>query len=744
MRWDNLRLDDQLAADQDGDGETLFPAGRRDVALPLIERGAVARTFDTPGFRGMTFYEVQAKSVVNRVPESSRMSFRWTINPYRGCQHACAYCLSGLTPILMADGRTKPLAEVQVGDAIYGTIREGYYRRYALTTVLAHWSTVKPAYRVILEDGTQLACSGDHRFLTQRGWKHVTGAESGPFQRPFLTVNNKLMGVGGFAEPPKDTPSYRRGYLCGMIRGDGAIGHYQYPGRVPGGGKEVHRFRLALADREGLERTADYLADVGIACREFNFSEESAIRRPVTAIRTSRRADVRTIEWLIGWPENPTLDWRKGFLAGIFDAEGSYGGILRISNTDPEIISWTISSLVALGFDYVVEPSTRPNGLRYIRVRGGLREALRFFHTVDPAITRKRSIDGVALKSDAKLGVAAIEPLGLELPMYDITTGTGDFIADGVVSHNCFARNSHTYLDLDAGADFDTKVVVKVNAPELVRKKLASPTWPGEHIAMGTNVDCYQRAEGRYRLMPGIIGALKDAANPFSILTKGTLILRDIDLLAEAAEVTDVGLNVSAGFVDKELWRSVEPGTPAPGRRLEACAALNDRGLRCGVLMGPVVPFLSDSPAQLEAAVSQIAAAGATQVTPIVLHLRPGTREWFFRWLGANHPGLVRRYLELYGRSAYTPKSYQARIAGQVRELADKYGIGRPRPGYGHGRRPVRDPSAPPAAGDPVTPRPPTAVPRPPAPPLRPPAAAEPAALSPVMSPERSEQLTLL
>ncbi|HYB13996.1 MAG TPA: Rv2578c family radical SAM protein [Streptosporangiaceae bacterium] len=345
MRWDHLRLDDQLAADQQAvGGDTLFPSARRDVALPLIERGAVARTFDTPGFRGMTFFEVQAKSVVNRVPEASRMPFRWTINPYRGCQHACAYC---------------------------------------------------------------------------------------------------------------------------------------------------------------------------------------------------------------------------------------------------------------------------------------------------------------------------------------------------------FARNSHTYLDLDAGADFDTKVVVKVNAPELVRKKLASPGWQGEHIAMGTNVDCYQRAEGRYRLMPGIIGALKDAANPFSILTKGTLILRDIDLLAEAAQVADVGLNVSVGSVDTELWRSVEPGTPAPGRRLEACATLNERGLCCGVLMGPVIPFLSDSPAQLEAAVSQIAAAGATQVTPIVLHLRPGIRDWFFGWLRAHHPGLVGRYLDLYGRSAYAPKAYQARISGQVRELADTYAIGRPRPGSGHGRRPV-------------------------------------------------------
>jgi DNA repair photolyase len=345
MRWDHLRLDDQLAADPEaGEGDTLFTAPRRDVALPLIERGAVARTFDTPGFRGMTFYEVQAKSVVNRVPEASRMPFRWTINPYRGCQHSCIYC---------------------------------------------------------------------------------------------------------------------------------------------------------------------------------------------------------------------------------------------------------------------------------------------------------------------------------------------------------YARNSHTYLELDAGRDFDTKVVVKVNAPELVRKKLASPGWQGEHIAMGTNVDCYQRAEGRYRLMPGIIGALRDAANPFSILTKGTLILRDIELLAEAAQVTDVGLNVSVGFVDKELWRSVEPGTPAPGRRLEACAALNERGLGCGVLMGPVIPFLSDSPAQLEGAVRQIAATGATQVTPIVLHLRPGTRDWFFGWLRASHPGLVGRYLDLYGHGAYAPKAYQARISGQVREFADKHGVGRPGPGFGHGRRAV-------------------------------------------------------
>ena len=244
----------------------------------------------------------------------------------------------------------------------------------------------------------------------------------------------------------------------------------------------------------------------------------------------------------------------------------------------------------------------------------------------------------------------------------------------------CFARNTHTYLDLDAGHDFDTQIVVKVNAVELLRRELRSARWTGEHIAMGTNVDCYQRAEGRYRLMPGIITALTEAANPFSILTKGTLILRDIDLLARAASVTEVGLNVSVGIVDKSLSRSIEPGTPSPDRRLAACAALGERGLRCGVLMGPVVPFLSDSPGQLDEAVRKIASTGATHVSPIVLHLRPGAREWFLRWLGAHHPELVDPYRDLYGSRAYAPASYQRRIAEQVAELARKHCVGQTTP----------------------------------------------------------------
>jgi len=271
---------------------------RRDaVDLPLFEAPAVARTFDAPEFRGVTFYEVEAKSILNRVPASSRMPFEWTINVYRGCSHACSFCLSGDTPILMADGRTKPLADVRVGDAIYGTEFVGRHRRYTFTRVLDQWSTTKPAYRVVLDDGTELVTSGDHRFLTDCGWKHVAPLEQGR-QRPHLTVNSKLLGTGGFASPPQDESEYHRGYLCGIIRGDGHLGSYTYqrPGRAHG---NVHRFRLAMTDLQALQRARTYLAQVHVPTSEFVFQEAVGNRKQVDAIRTSSYGAVTAIMQLI-------------------------------------------------------------------------------------------------------------------------------------------------------------------------------------------------------------------------------------------------------------------------------------------------------------------------------------------------------------------------------------------------------------------------------------------------------------
>ncbi|MER7079600.1 Rv2578c family radical SAM protein [Saccharopolyspora kobensis] len=243
----------------------------------------------------------------------------------------------------------------------------------------------------------------------------------------------------------------------------------------------------------------------------------------------------------------------------------------------------------------------------------------------------------------------------------------------------CFARRTHTYLDLDAGHDFDSKIVVKVNAGALLRKELAHPRWAGEPIAMGTNTDPYQRAEGRYRLMPEIISALRDRANPFSILTKGTLILRDADLIVQAAGVAPVSVAVSIGSVDERLWRAVEPGAPSPRRRLDVVRRFADAGIGCTVLMAPILPGLSDGPEQIDATVRELVAAGAERIVPLLLHLRPGAREWFRDWLQREHPELVPLYSRLYRNGSYLPKSYQRGVLALVEEAKRRHGVRPPR-----------------------------------------------------------------
>ncbi len=673
MRWDNLS-----APPDEGTPDRAAPAA---PPLPLALPGAVTRTFDTPDFAGMTFYEVQAKSIINRVPGQSRVPFEWTINPYRGCSHACVYCLGGDTPILMADGRTKAISELEPGDRIYGTRRRGAYRHYVVTTVLDKWSTVKRAYRVTLADGTTLVASGDHRFLTERGWKHVTGTMRGGGRRPHLTTRNRLLGTGRFAVAPKRSADYRRGYLHALVRDDG-----------PSGDRRDTRFRLATAESEALDRAERYLTDAGVTVERATVARVGR-RAPPTVVRTAGPAGAVT--GLFEPPAETTDDWALGYLAGMFDAVGTcHRGVFRISVADDESRARAAGALERFGFRWALDVPGAPGAASQLRLTGGLPERLRFFHLTDPAVTARRSIEGMALKCAARLQVTAVEDLGLELPLWDITTGTGDFIANGVVSHNCFARNTHTYLDLDAGADFDRKVIVKVNAGELVRRELAAPRWRGAHVAMGTNVDCYQRAEGRYRLMPPIIEALRDFANPFSILTKGTLLLRDLPLLRQAAEVTRVGLSYSVGFVDEVLWRAAEPGTPSPRRRLDAVRRLTDAGFSVGVLMAPILPGLSDDEESIDATVAAVAASGAASVTPLPLHLRPGAREWYARWLAREFPHLVPRYRQLYQAGSYAPQAYQREVTARVRMAARRHGLHRGETGDNR-RLPETPPPAP-------------------------------------------------
>ena len=437
-------------------------------------------------YRGMEFLHVNARTVINEVPNASRMPFRYTINAYRGCSHACSYCLGPETPVRLAEGRVRAIADLRVGDEVVGTEQVGRARRCVATAVLAHWSTVKPGYRVTLDDGTDLVASGDHRFLTERGWRHVTEAEHGGEHRPHLTTSDCILGTG-------------------------------------------------------------------------------------------------------------SIDDAKGCLLGR------------------------------------------------------------------------------ALPGHGRRRVVSIEALGLELPMFDITTGTGDFIAGGAVSHNCFARPTHQYLGMNIGDDFDRRIVVKVNAVERVRAELAPSRWAGDHIAMGTNTDPYQRCEGKYRLTQGIVGELGAARNPFSILTKSTLILRDLDLLAEAASATDVRANFSIGTLDEEVWRLTEPGTPHPRQRVEAVARLNAAGVACGVLVAPVLPGMSDRPEQLDAVVKACVEAGAVSITPLLLHLRAGVKEHYLSWLAEARPDLVEEHARLYPK-AYPSKATQEALSRRVAGLVARRG----------------------------------------------------------------------
>jgi DNA repair photolyase len=230
----------------------------------------------------------------------------------------------------------------------------------------------------------------------------------------------------------------------------------------------------------------------------------------------------------------------------------------------------------------------------------------------------------------------------------------------------CFARPTHEFLDFNAGRDFEREIVVKVNAPELVRAELAKRSWLGEHVALGTNTDPYQWVEGRYELMPGIWEALRDARNPCSVLTKSPLLLRDIELMKELAAVTDFSAALSVPTLDQRAWRATEPRSPNPRARLEAVAELTRAGIRTGVLVAPLMPGINDAPEQVAEVVRLATEAGASYVSGIALHLRRGVREVFMEWLGEGRPDLVPRYRELYRRSAYLPPAERARLGGLI------------------------------------------------------------------------------
>ncbi len=580
---------------------------------------------DGPPPAEVTLIDDHSRSILSE-NDSPDLGFRWSVNPYRGCQHACAYCLQGDTRILMGDGRTKRLDRVNVGDEIYGTTVRGKHRYYVRTRVLDHWQTLKLAYRILLADGTELVASGDHRFLTERGWKYVMPALR-PAQRPSLTSNNALVGTGRFATPPSFDVDYRRGYLCGMIRGDGTLRRYDYSGRRRA--KDVlYQFRLALVDLEALARSQTYLNDLEVATTEFELAAARAGYRAVRAIRTSTQSSFERITELVTIPEAPPVEWQRGFLAGIFDAEGSRSEhVLRISNKNRQLVDLISGSFATLGFDSTIESRMSPDGLIYtVRLRGGFAEHLRFFHSCAPAISRKWDLEGSAIGTRGDLGVVSIEPLGLR-QLFDITTGTGDFIANGVVSHNCYARPTHEYLDMGAGTDFDTKIVVKRQAPELLRAAFDKPSWQGELVMFSGVTDCYQPVERELELTKRCLEVCLAYRNPVSVISKSALVERDVELFLALASEARFQLAVSLAFTDNAMSRAIEPWAASPDRRLKVIETMANAGVPVGIMIAPVIPGVNDS--QLVELLERAANAGASYAGWTLLRLPGAVKQVF-------------------------------------------------------------------------------------------------------------------
>jgi len=481
---------------------------------------------------GLEYVEIEVKSVLNRV---TGMPFRWSINPYRGCVHGCVFCLDGDTRILMADGTTQRLEELRVGDLLYATAEVGGLRSYVTTHVRAHWTSVNTAYRVALEDGTDLIASGDHRFLTGTGWKFVAGPEQGVAPRPSLTVTDTLLRASARALPPCTTAVDDPGSRLGASRADGLPGYArgQRAGRVPGRQRDGHAARSA-------------------------------------------------------W-------WSRDF-------------------------------------------------------------------------------GGETVPLDDRLRVVSVEPLGVRR-LFDITTGTGNFIANGVISHNCYARRTHWFLEEDGVDRWATKVFVKTNAPEVLRLELSRHSWKREHVALGTATDPYQAIEARYRVTRRILETLREFHTPVGIVTRSPLIRRDLELLRALAAEAGVTVCVSVATTDAALARRIEPGVALPIQRLRTVRLLAEAGIRTGVLLAPILPGLTDAPESLGAVVDAARDHGAQFVGHTALHLGPVTRDAFMRFLSLERPELLPRYARMY-TGTYAPSDYRAEVARTVEAEKARAGIG--------------------------------------------------------------------
>jgi DNA repair photolyase len=609
---------------------------------------------DAEPARPRTLYLRDPSRTILATNESPDVGFDASVNPYRGCEHGCVYCLAPETLVLHADLIWRPLGDVRIGDALLGFDElpgTGGRRKLRPALVEAAWWSRRSALRLVT-NGTEVLTTAEHRWLQWRSFRWSRTEQ--------LTPGRILRRLAVVSQSPVDE-DYRAGYVAGLSLGDGTF-RYEPGQRSDKLGFPQAYWRIALIDREPLERIVDYLESFGVRGEVRAFDPGHRSTHPMWKVEIRSLAKLEVVSKLLT-VERTSAEYRRGFVAGFFDAEGHNGSSLRISQVDVRTLERVRGYARSSGFEFRLEP--RPGRASTIRLIGSVAERIRFFSTYDPAITRKRQALFATTRSLLPDPVVAIERAGTR-DVVDIQTSTGTFFAAGLATHNCYARPTHEYLGFSAGLDFETRILVKEDAPELLRRALAAPRYEPRVIALSGVTDAYQPVEQRLRLTRRCLEVLAEFRNPTAIVTKSRLVARDADLLGELARHGAASVHVSVTSLDPELQRRMEPRASSPRLRLEAIEALARAGIPVGVMVGPVIPGLTDHeiPAILDAA----AGSGARFASWILLRLPHGVAGLFEAWLDRHAPErkarVLHRIQEVRGGRLNDPR-FGSRMRGE-------------------------------------------------------------------------------
>jgi DNA repair photolyase len=673
-----------------GRGTDAAPPNRYDEIHVELEYGDE----NPPPEKRRTVYYRDASRTILAENQSPDVGFRWSLNPYRGCEHGCVYCLHPDTPILYADMTWRPICDVQVGDVLVGfdeTVVPGRTRKFRPALVEDVWWSKRPTLRLVT-DHADVVTTEEHRWLQARAfrWSPTVTLASGRALRSMPVIG---------AEPDDD--DYRCGYVAGMSIGDGTF-RYQPGWRSDKLGFPPAYWRVALIDEEPLHRLVAGLHRFGIEAAIRRFDGGRLARRPLQKVEVRSLAKLAVIHRLLT-TELDSRSYRRGFIAGFFDAEGSNGDVLRLSQVDVSVLERVRRYGASLGLDFELEPAWRR--VRTLRLPGRLVDRIRFFSICRPAIARKMAgLFDREMNLDPEI-VRAVEP-GPVSDVIDIRTSTGTFFAAGMATHNCYARPSHEQLGFNAGIDFESRIMVKEDAPALLRKTFLTPRWQPELVSLSGNTDCYQPAERTLGITRRCLEVFAEFRNPVGIITKSALVTRDVDVLTELARHGAVHVFSSITTLDPELAGRLEPRAARPHRRLDAVATLAAANVPVAVMIGPVIPGLNDE--EIPRILAAAKEAGAWSASWVLLRLASPLDAIFERWLDEHFPEkksrVLNRIRDTRGGAINDTrwgvrKSGQGAYADQIKVLfaaaARKHGLDRSLP-------PVRADAfrRPPQAGD--------------------------------------------